>query len=90
MTEEPAPEKISVQWSQDARIELRAISRDSALQILHCLDRYLATRAGDVKRLKLPLVGFRLRCADYRVFFDFINNDTIEVIGVRHRKYAYR
>jgi hypothetical protein len=40
------------------------------MQILHCIDRYLANRAGEVKKLKAPLIGFRLRCGDYRVFFD--------------------
>jgi hypothetical protein len=39
------------------------------MQILHCIDRYFASREGDVKKLKPPLTGFRLRCADYRVFF---------------------
>jgi mRNA-degrading endonuclease RelE of RelBE toxin-antitoxin system len=34
------------------------------------VDRYLASRTGDVKKLKPPLTGFRLRCGDYRLFFD--------------------
>jgi mRNA-degrading endonuclease RelE of RelBE toxin-antitoxin system len=40
------------------------------MQILQCVDRYLASRIGDVKKPKPPLTGFRLRCGDYRVFFD--------------------
>jgi hypothetical protein len=31
------------------------------MQILHCVDRYLASRSGDVKKLKPPRTGFRLR-----------------------------
>ena len=62
----------------------------AALQILYCLDRYLSTRTGDVKKLKPPLSGFRLRCSDYRLFFDLKNEDAIEVTAVRHRKEAYR
>ena len=57
-------------WSPEARADLRAIDRETAMQILHCVDRYLANRTGDVKKLKPPLTGFRLRCGDYRVFFD--------------------
>ena len=66
MTEPPAAQQIRVVWSPEARADLRAI----AMQILRCVDRYLTDRAGDVKKLKLPLTGFRLRCGDYRVFFD--------------------
>ena len=67
-----------------------AIDRETAMQILHCVDRYLATRTGDVKRLKPPLTGFRLRCGDYRVFFDLKDGNTIGIGGVRHRREAYR
>lgn len=49
------------------------------MQILHCLDRLLATRIGDVKKLKPPQTGFRLRCGDYRVFFDQKQQNTIEI-----------
>jgi hypothetical protein len=28
------------------------------MQILHCVDRYLASRSGDVKKLKPPRTGF--------------------------------
>ena len=82
--------RIGVLWSPEARTELRAIDLQEALRILHCIDRYLANRAADVKKLKPPFLGFRLRCGDYRVFFDVKNGDTIEITGVRHRKNAYR
>jgi mRNA-degrading endonuclease RelE of RelBE toxin-antitoxin system len=63
------PKRIVI-WSPTARAELRAIDREPALQILYCIDRYLASRVGDVKKLKPPRTGFRLRCGDFRVFFD--------------------
>jgi len=90
MTEPPAPQRIAVLWSPEARTDLRAIERDIAMQILHCLDRYLANRTGDVKKLKPPLTGFRLRCGDYRVFFGQKEEHTIGVTAVRHRREAYR
>ena len=45
---EEAAERITVSWSPEARADLRAIEREAALQILHCVGRYLASRAGDV------------------------------------------
>jgi mRNA-degrading endonuclease RelE of RelBE toxin-antitoxin system len=90
MSEGAAPHRIAVIWSVEARADLRAIDREPAVQILHCLDRYLQSRAGDVKKLKPPRTGFRLRCGDFRVFFDPKDESAIEVIGVRNRKDAYR
>jgi mRNA-degrading endonuclease RelE of RelBE toxin-antitoxin system len=60
------------------------------MQILYCVDRYLDSRNGDVKKLKPPLTGFRLRCGDYRVFFDLNDENSIEITGVRNRRDAYR
>ena len=90
MSLDPAPERIAVTWSPEARADLRAIDRETALQILHCLDRYSSTRSGDVKKLKPPRTDFRLRCGDHRLFFDLKGNNTIEITGVRNRREAYR
>ena len=84
------PERIAVIWAVEARADLRAIDREVALQILHCTDRYLVSRTGDVKKLKPSLPGFRLRCGDYRVFFDPKDENTIAITAVRHRSQAYR
>lgn len=90
MSEETAPERTAVVWSPEARADVRAITRDDAMQILYCIDRYLTNRTGDVKRLKSPRTGFRLRCGDYRVFFDLNGDNAIEIVGVRNRREAYR
>jgi len=50
MTEPPAPSRMTILWSPEARTDLRAIDREPAMQILYCLDRYLASRTGDVKK----------------------------------------
>jgi mRNA-degrading endonuclease RelE of RelBE toxin-antitoxin system len=90
VSDEAAAQRIAVIWSPEARADLRAIDRETAMQILHCVDRYLASRAGDVKKLKPPRTGFRLRCGDYRVFFDQKDENTIGILGVRNRRDAYR
>jgi len=90
MTESPKRPRIAVVWAAEARADLRAIDRATAMEILHCVDRYLANRTGEVKKVKPPLTGFRLRCGDYRVFFDLKNSTAIDITAVRHRKEAYR
>jgi mRNA-degrading endonuclease RelE of RelBE toxin-antitoxin system len=90
VSDEAASGRIAVTWSPEARADLRAIDRETAIQILHCVGRYLSNRTGDVKKLKPPETGFRLRCGDYRVFFVHGNETTIDVTGVRHRREAYR
>jgi len=77
-------------WSPEARADVRSIDRETALQILYCLDRYLTSGSGDLKKLKPPQTGFRLRCGGYRVFFDHAGGKAIQITAVRHRREAYR
>jgi hypothetical protein len=49
VSEEQAPAALSIGWSPEAQTDLRAIDRQTALDILHCIGRYLAARNGDVK-----------------------------------------
>lgn len=90
MSGDAAPERMEIVWSPEARADLRAIGRDTAMQVLYCVDRYLNSRIGDVKRLKPPRTGFRLRCGDYRLFFDQRDDNAILITGVRNRREAYR
>jgi mRNA interferase RelE/StbE len=80
-----------ITFSSEARSDLRAIDRETALRILKSLDRFLKTEAGDVKQLEgfdPPL--FRLRIADWRLVFRKIEANVIEVIRVRNRGDVYR
>jgi len=58
VSEDAAPERIAVIWSPEARADLRAIERETAMQILHGVDRYLAHRTGDVQ--KTQAAAYRL------------------------------
>jgi mRNA-degrading endonuclease RelE of RelBE toxin-antitoxin system len=80
----------AIEWSEHAKSDLRLIDRTTALDILHCVDRYLIQRDGDVKQLRPPLTGLRLRCGDYRIFFRKMGENGIFVRAVRHRSEAYR
>jgi hypothetical protein len=41
-----------IAWTDQARADVRAIDRDTAIALLHGLARFLATEDGDVKRLQ--------------------------------------
>jgi mRNA-degrading endonuclease RelE of RelBE toxin-antitoxin system len=86
----PKPKRVTVIWAPEARADIRAIDRETALQVLHCLDRYLLHRDGDVKKLKPPRTDFRLRCGDYRLFFDPAGENAIHITAVKNRREAYR
>jgi mRNA-degrading endonuclease RelE of RelBE toxin-antitoxin system len=77
--------------SDEARVDLRAIDRGTALRVLKALDRFMKTDSGDVKRLEgfdPPL--FRLRSGDWRIIFRRLGDGDIEVVRVRNRREAYR
>lgn len=79
-----------IAWTDQAKADVRAIERQTAMDILHGLARFLATEEGDVKRLKgVDPPELRLRLGDYRVRF-YDHGETIEVLRVRNRKEAYR
>jgi mRNA-degrading endonuclease RelE of RelBE toxin-antitoxin system len=82
--------KKTVIWSPEARADLRAIDRETALRMLRAVDTYLTTGAGDVKKLHPPRHEFRLRVGNYRVLFLPKEELTLEVLRVLHRKNAYR
>ena len=95
------PQRIGVTWTPQGQADLCAIDRETAMGILHCLDRFIKNREGDIKNLKPPRTDYCLRCGDYRLFFDFVVAVTrdgrisittmdIRITTVRHRRDAYR
>jgi mRNA-degrading endonuclease RelE of RelBE toxin-antitoxin system len=78
-------------WSTEARADIRAIDRETALRLLKALDRFVKTDAGNVKQLEgfdPPL--FRLRVGAWRFIYRKAGDNAIEVVRVRNRKEAYR
>lgn len=78
-------------WSTEARADVRAIDRETALRLLKALDRFLKANAGNVKQLEgfdPPL--FRLRVGDWRLIYRRRGDDAIEIVRVRNRREAYR
>ena len=78
----------AVAYTPEALAGLRK-HRNQAAAIIAKVKRYAETGAGDIKTLT-GRTGKRLRCGDYRVFFDQRDENTINVSAVRHRREAYR
>ena len=87
---ERQPPKKVVVWSAEAKAELRAIDRETALHVLRAIDHYLSTGVGDVIKLQAPRFEFRLRAGDYRVIFPPCRSCGHRILHVRHRSNAYR
>ena len=80
-----------VVFSSEARADLRAIDRETALRLLKGLARFLETGAGNVKQLEgFDPPQYRLRMGDWRYIFRKSGEDAIEVLRVRNRREAYR
>jgi mRNA-degrading endonuclease RelE of RelBE toxin-antitoxin system len=83
--------KRLVGWSPAAKLQLRALDRKTALEILHAIDRYMVSGEGDIKQLSAPLSGLRLRVGEWRVLFKPLKNrNAILISRVAHRSVAYR
>lgn len=79
-----------IAWSDQAKADVRTIDRQTAIDLLQKLARFLETEQGDVKRLQdRNPPEFRLRLGDYRVRY-LSNSETITVLRVLHRREAYR
>jgi mRNA interferase RelE/StbE len=77
------------QWTAQAKSELRQIEREQAMRILLELTRYGETGQGDVKRLQAS-DQFRLRVGDYRLRFIVLEDGTMRIVRIGHRKDVYR
>ena len=79
-----------IAWTEQARSDVRALEKPTAMRILSALDRLVRTGAGDVTTLQGGEEELRLRMGDYRLFFVATGDDAVDVRRVRHRREAYR
>jgi len=79
-----------IEWTPQARADVRRIDRQSALSLLEGLADYVLTGYGDVERLTdVEPLELRLRLGNYRVRF-YDHKDWIQILRVLHRSEAYR
>ena len=90
-----------IEFSEQAKADIRSIPRPTAMQILTAIHRLAETGAGDIKALKGQDGEKRLRVGDFRVrFTEQRGNEeesegrqaegVIQIHTVRNRKDAYR
>ena len=81
---------LSIEWTDEARGDIRALDRTAAMRVFDGLYRYTATGVGDVKALQGKHAGkLRLRLGDYRVFFTS-GGKLLRILAVKKRGEAYR
>jgi len=81
---------LNIEWTDEARADIRAIDRTTAMHIFNGLYHYAVTGVGDVKALKGKHAGkLRLRLGDYRVFFTS-DGKVLGILAVKNRAEAYR
>ena len=79
-----------IEWLEEAKADVRALDRPTAMRIFEGVLRLARSGIGDVTTLQGDMAGsLRLRIGDYRVLFSFESN-TMRIFGVRHRSGAYR
>jgi len=81
---------LNVEWSEEARADVRRLDRPAAQRVFDTLLRFARTGQGDIRHLKGSLAGRqRLRSGDYRLIISQ-SGDTLRIHSVRHRREAYR
>ena len=79
-----------IEWLDDAKVDVRALDKPTAMRLFEGILRFARTGAGDMTTLHGDLAGaFRLRLGDYRVLFT-LEEEVMRIFGVRHRSKAYR
>jgi len=82
---------LRIIWTEPALDDWAKLDRQVARQVDRALTRLAETGQGDLSRLQPPLVGYRLRVRDWRVFLGLDRAaGAITVRGVEHRSRAYK
>jgi mRNA interferase RelE/StbE len=76
-------------FSEEAREELRALPREQRRRIGQKLDALQTDLQGDVKKLEGQKTKYRLRVGTYRLLFT-LEKDLIFIHAVKDRKDVYR
>jgi mRNA interferase RelE/StbE len=81
--------KYNVQLKPRAVKDIESLTFKMQLRIVGKIEDMRDNLNGDIKHLTDSTPEYRLRVGDYRVLFE-IENETIVIYRVRHRREAYR
>lgn len=72
-----------------AEKDLKGINKPDAIKILKKIVNLENGLTGDIKKLTNFTPEYRLRVGDYRILFE-VENDTINIYRIIHRKDSYK
>lgn len=79
--------------SSEARKEYKKLPRDIQILIVDIFTPEFAknpfSQFVDIKKLRSPFPGYRVRIGDYRVLF-IIESDSVKIYRIKHRKDVYK
>lgn len=81
--------KYSVVIKPRAIKDIKSLDSKLQLRVIDKIEEMSDNLKGDVKRLTDSTPEFRLRVGNYRVLFE-IEDETIVIYRIRHRREAYR
>ena len=79
-----------LEWTNRAVKDIGEVNPKDRDSIIQALDKLIETRQGDILKLHGTTAEWRLRVADWRVRFSFLDNGNILILRVRNRREAYR
>jgi len=81
--------KYDIQFKPKAVRDIEGLSSRIQARLLARVEEMSNDLKGDIKRLTAFTPEYRLRIGDYRVLFE-IEEETIIIFRIRHRREAYR
>ena len=80
-----------IDFKQSVSKDLKRIDKSIASEILDKIDAELSINADQYPVLKGTFAGLRkFRIGDYRIIYSIINNETILILRIAHRREVYR
>lgn len=80
-----------INFKQSVSKDLKRIDKTLASEILDKIDAELSINADQHPVLKGKFAGLRkFRIGDYRIIYSIINNETVLILRIAHRREVYR
>ncbi len=82
---------FKIAFKRSVAKDLKKISKDQVKRILDKIETNLSSIPEQFPELKGKFIGLRkYRVGNYRVIFAIIENDTVVITRIKHRKESYK
>ena len=78
---------MRISFSKNAKKDLKRLPTFIAIHIIKKIRKFKKQEKGDIKKIK-GSNDYRLRIGDYRVLFEYIDNN-INILRIKHRSQIY-